>query len=62
MALKASTLIGKLLLENIALFAKKGAPKAIPTMCVLTIKKGKNLLPLCAKSRIVALGNLEERI
>ena len=31
-------------------------------MCILTIKKDKNLLPLCAKSMIVALGNLEERI
>jgi hypothetical protein len=41
---------------------EKGVPKAIPTMCVLTIKKDENLLPLCAKSRIVALGNLEERI
>jgi hypothetical protein len=30
-------------------------------MCVLTIKMDKNLLPLHAKSRIVALGNLEER-
>jgi hypothetical protein len=39
---------------------KKGVPKAIPTMCVLTIKKDEQLLPLCAKSRIVALGNLEE--
>ncbi len=28
----------------------------------MTIKKDKNLLPLCAKSRIVALGNLEERL
>ena len=27
---------------------KKGAPKAIPTMCVLTIKKDENLMPLCA--------------
>jgi hypothetical protein len=24
----------------------KGAPKAIPTMCILTIKKDENLLPL----------------
>jgi hypothetical protein len=40
---------------------KKGAPKAIPTMCVLTIKKDEQLLPLQAKSRIVALDNLEER-
>jgi hypothetical protein len=61
-ALKASTLIEKLLLANIALFAKKGAPKAIPTMCILTIKKDENLFPLRAKSRIVALGNLEERV
>ena len=41
---------------------KRGAPKAIPTMCVLTIKEDENLLPLRAKSEIVALGNLEEHI
>ena len=35
------------------------APKAIPTMCVLTIKKDENLMPLRAKSRIVVLGNRE---
>ncbi len=40
---------------------EKGAPKAIPTMCVLTIKKDKNLLLLCAKSQIVVLGNCECR-
>jgi hypothetical protein len=39
---------------------EKGAPKAIPNMCVLTIKNDKNILPLRAKSRIVALGNREE--
>ena len=39
---------------------EKGAPKAIPTMCVLlTIKKEEQLLPLRAKSRIVVLGNCE---
>ncbi len=38
---------------------EKGAPKAIPTMCVLTIKKDKLLMPLRAKSRIVVLGNRE---
>ena len=31
-------------------------------MCVLTIKKDENLLPLCAKSRIVVLGNHEDRV
>jgi hypothetical protein len=36
-----------------------GAPKAIPTMCILTIKKDENLLPLRTKSRIIVLGNHE---
>ena len=31
-------------------------------MCVLTIKKEKNLLPLWAKSWIIALGNHKNRI
>jgi hypothetical protein len=41
---------------------EKGAPRAIPTMCVLTIKKDENLRPLCAKSCIVILGNHEDRV
>jgi hypothetical protein len=41
---------------------EKGSPKAIPTMCVLTIKKNKNLLPLQAKSCIIVLENHEDRI
>ncbi len=40
---------------------KKGALKAIPTMCVLTLKKDKQLMPLWAKSRIVVLDNCECR-
>jgi hypothetical protein len=39
---------------------EKGAPKAIPTMCILTIKKDENLMPLWAKSWIVVLFNQEE--
>jgi hypothetical protein len=39
----------------------KGAPKAIPTRCVLTIKKDNQLMPLRAKSCIVVLGNGETR-
>ncbi len=39
---------------------EKGAPKVIPTMGVLTIKKDENLMPLWAKCRIVVLGNREE--
>jgi hypothetical protein len=38
----------------------KGAPRAIPTMCVLSIKKDEMLNPLRAKSRIVVLGNHED--
>ncbi len=37
----------------------KGAPKAVPTMCVLTIKKDNQLMPLQAKSCIIVLGNCE---
>ncbi len=40
---------------------EKGMSKAIPAMCVLTIKKDKQLMPLQAKSRIVVLGNRECR-
>ena len=39
----------------------KSVPRAIPTMCVLTVKKDENLNPDRAKSRIVVLGNLEDR-
>ncbi len=38
----------------------KGAPRAIPTMCVLSIKKDEMLNPLRAKSRILVLGNHED--
>ncbi len=41
---------------------EKGAPCAIPTMCVLTIKQDENLLPHCAKSCIIVLGNHKDRI
>ena len=40
---------------------EKGAPRAIPTMCVLTVKKDESLMPVRAKSRIVVLGNQEDR-
>jgi hypothetical protein len=41
---------------------EKGAPCAIPTMCILTIKKDEQLCPLHAKSRIVVLENHEDRV
>jgi hypothetical protein len=40
----------------------KGVPKAIPTMCVLNIKKDEMLNPLRAKSRIAVLGNHEDGV
>ncbi len=40
----------------------KGAPSAIPTMCVLSIKKDKMLNLLHAKSRIVILGNHKDHV
>ncbi len=52
----------KITLGEYRALCKKGAPTAIPTMCVLTIKKNENLLPLRAKSRIVVLGNHEDRV
>jgi hypothetical protein len=39
---------------------EKGAPRAIPTMCALTIKPDEMLNPHQAKSRIVVLGNHED--
>ena len=52
----------KITLGEYRALREKGAPKAIPTMCVLTIKKDENLCPLHAKSRIVVLGNHEDRL
>jgi hypothetical protein len=52
----------KITLGEYRALREKGAPKAIPTMCVLTIKKDDNLLPLWAKSGIVVLGNHEDPV
>jgi hypothetical protein len=43
----------KITLGEYLAFCEIGAPKAIPTMPIRTIKKDENLLPLQAKSRIV---------
>ena len=43
----------KLTLGEYRALREKGAPHAIPTMCVLTIKTDENLRPLHAKSRII---------
>ena len=41
---------------------KKNAPRAIPLMCVHTVKKDKHGAPDRAKSCILVLGNLEEQM
>ena len=40
----------------------KGVPKAIPSMCVMTIKRDEHLAPDRAKSCIFVLGNLKNRV
>jgi hypothetical protein len=42
-------------------YRKKGAPRAIPTMCVMTIKPDEMRNPHCAKACIVVLENHEDR-
>ena len=49
-------------LEQYRAYCAQGAPWAIPTMCVLTIKLDEMLRPHRAKSRILVLGNHKERI
>lgn len=50
----------KIILGEYCALRDKGAPQAISTMCVLTIKRDKNLLPVRAKTRIVVLSNHED--
>jgi hypothetical protein len=52
----------KITLGNYWAKREKGAPCAIPTMCILTIKRDENLLPHSAKSRIVLLSNHKDRV
>ena len=51
----------KITLGEYRALREKGAPRALPTMCVLTIKTDEKMNPVKAKSRIVVLGNHEER-
>jgi hypothetical protein len=51
-----------MLLAEYHALCEKGAPRAIPTMCVLTIKKDEMMNPLREKSCIVVLGNHEDRV
>ncbi len=52
----------KISLAEYRALQKKGAPRAIPTMCVLAIKPDKMRNPFRVKSRIVVLGIHEDQI
>ncbi len=52
----------KITLAEYCALCKKGAPCAILTMCVLTIKKDKMMNPLREKSCIVVRGNHKDRV
>ena len=52
----------KISLADYRALRAQGAPRAIPTMCVLSIKKDEMFNPLRAKSRIVVLCNHEDRV
>ena len=44
------------------LIRAENTPKAIPSMCVLVVENDTDRKTLCAKSRIVVLGNFEDRL
>jgi len=52
----------RITLRQYCAMQENGCPRAILTMCELTIKKDENLLLLRAKSCIVVLGNHKDRI
>ena len=52
----------KIMLAEYLALREKGAPQAIPTMCILTIKPDEKMNPHHARSRIVVLGNHKDRI
>jgi hypothetical protein len=59
---KSLNTYNKILLAEYRALCEKGAPCAIPTMCVLTIKKDEMMNPLHAKLHIVILGSHEDRV
>ena len=61
-SLESTNTYRKITLGEYRVLHEKGAPRAIPTMCVLTIKRDENLLPVRAKLRIVVFGNHEDRV
>ncbi len=60
--IKLQDTYNKITLAEYRTLCAKGAPRAIPMMCALSIKKDEMLNPLHVKSRIVDLGNHEDHI
>jgi hypothetical protein len=48
--------------ENQGIESVKGDPKAISAMCIFSVECDENLLPLCAKSRIVVPGYHKDQV
>lgn len=61
-SIKSMNTYRKITLGKYRALHEKGASRAIPTMCVLTIKRDENLLPVRAKTRIVVFSNHEDRV
>ncbi len=57
--IKSLSTYSKITLGEYPVLQEKGAPRAIPSMCVLTIKKDGNLLPLQEKCCIIILTKIK---
>ena len=57
-SIKSMNTYRKITLGKYRALREKGVPKAIPTMCVLTIKRDEALLPVRAGTRLVKVGTL----
>jgi hypothetical protein len=60
--IKSQNTYVKISLTNYRALRAQGAPRAIPTMCVLSNKNDEMINPLGAKSRIVVLCNHQDRV
>jgi hypothetical protein len=61
-ALQSLNTYRKITLREYCALCKRSVLRAIPTKCILRIKRDKNFLPQCAKSQLVILGNYEDRL
>ncbi len=60
--MEAQNTYDKITLAQCRALREQGAPRAIPTMCVLAIKPDKKMNPHQAKLHLIVLGNYNDRI